>query len=407
MSFGQSLSGLAAAAQDLDVIGNNIANSATVGFKSGTATFADVYANSRVGLGVQLASVNQDFSVGNITSTGNPYDMAIDGPKGMFRLQDQNGQILYSRNGQFFADKDNYVVNAQGQRLTGYPVGAGSTNLTTLRVPVGNIAPSPTSQMTSQINLDTNATVIDPVVTPFDPTVASTYSYSLPITTYDSLGNSHQLTQYFAKAAGTPPAQSNWNVYYRLDGNALTSPTDAAPYKMSFNGAGTLTSPVTSALTMTQPGSANALAAPLNITLDYTSSTQFGGDYSSNFSQNGYTTGNFAGVSFSPDGTMMASYTNGQTQSVGTLALATFNNLQGLQSVGGGAWIETSTSGQAIVGRPGSNGLATVKGQSVEDSNVDVSKALVSMIIAQRTYQANAQSIKTQDQVMQSLITGL
>jgi fagellar hook-basal body proteins len=406
MSFGQSLSGLAAAAQDLDVIGNNIANSATVGFKSGAATFADVYANSRVGLGVQLASVNQNFAVGNITSTSNPYDMAIDGPIGMFRLQDPSGQVMYSRNGQFFADKDNFVVNTQGQRLTGYPVGTGTTNLVPLKVPVGNIAPNATSQMTSQVNLDANATVIDPLVTPFDPTVSASYSYSLPITTYDSLGNAHQLTQYFAKAAGTA-TQSDWNIYYRLDSNPLTSPTDAAPFAMSFNGAGTLISPVSSPLVVTQPGFANAPAAPLNINLDYTSSTQFGGDFSSNFGQNGYTTGNFAGVSFSPEGAMVASYTNGKTQSVGSLALANFNNLQGLQSVGGGAWIETSASGQAIVGRPGSNGLASIKGQSVEDSNVDISKELVKMIIAQRTYQANAQSIKTQDQAMQSLISGI
>ncbi len=414
MSFGQGLSGLNAAAQDLDVIGNNIANSATVGFKSGTATFADVYANSRVGLGVQLASVNQSFAIGSITSTGNQYDMAINGATGMFRLQDTSGQIMYSRNGQFFADKDNYIVNAQGQRLTGYPAGGGATSLAPVKVPVGNIPPTATSQMTTQANLDANAAVI-PTAPVFDPANPATYTHSLPITTYDSLGNAHQLTQYFVKRASTPvppatPTQSNWDVYYRLDGNALNppGPTDAAPFKMAFDNAGTLTTvPSTATLQINQPGAANSPAAAMTVAVNYASSTQFGGTFSSNFTQNGYATGNYAGLSIGSDGSIVASYTNGQTQSVGSLALATFNNLQGLQSTGGNAWIETSASGQAILGRPGSNGLASIKGQSVEESNVDMSKELVNMIIAQRTYQANAQTIKTQDQVMQTLITGL
>lgn len=404
MSFGQGLSGLNAAAQDLDVIGNNIANSGTVGFKSGAATFADVYANSRVGLGVQVASVNQNFAIGSITGTGNQFDMAIDGAKGMFRLQDTSGQIMYSRNGQFYADKDNYVVNAQGQRLTGYPAGGTATSLAPIMVPVGNIAPAATSQMTTQTNLDANAAVIDPVATPFNPANAATYTHSLPLTVYDSLGNSHQLTQYFAKAAASG-SSSNWNVYYRLDNNPLTAPTSAFP--MTFNAAGTLTSAPSASLTVNQPGGAGSPAAPLNITVNYAGSTQFGGAFSPNFTQNGYTTGNYASMSIGADGSIVASYTNGQTQSVGSLALANFNNLQGLQSVGGNAWIETSASGQPILGRPGSNGLAAIKGQSVEQSNVDMSQELVKMIIAQRTYQANAQTIKTQDQIMQTLITGL
>src|SRR5690554_1927447 len=123
MGFGQGLSGLNAASQTLDVIGNNIANSGTVGFKTGTATFADVYANSRVGLGVQVASINQRFTSGIVSATGNQFDMAIDGPKGFFRVVDGSGHVLYTRNGQFFADKDNRIVNAQGQQLTGYAPG--------------------------------------------------------------------------------------------------------------------------------------------------------------------------------------------------------------------------------------------------------------------------------------------
>ena len=405
MSFGQGLSGLNAASQNLDVIGNNIANSGTVGFKAAHATFADVYANSRVGLGVQVASINQRFSVGTITGTGNQFDMAVDGPKGMFRVQDTSGNVLYTRNGQFFADKDNYIVNAQGHRLTGYA--AAGTDLVPIKVPVGNIAPAATGTVTFKTNLDANSPAIDPATLPFSITNPDTYTHSLPIAVYDSLGNSHQLTQYFAKRAETagPPAASNWDVYYRHDGAQLDSPNDAAPVKMVFNSAGVLTSTAAATLSMADPGLPGAPANALLITANYAGSTQFGGPFSPNFVQNGFPTGEYASMSIAPDGSIFANYTNGETQNVGTLALVDFNNLHGLQPAGGNAWIETSASGQPIVGRPGSNSLATIKGEAIEESNVDMSQELVNMIIAQRTYQANAQTIKTQDQVLQTLIT--
>src|SRR5690606_15937005 len=155
MGFGQGLSGLNAAAQSLDVIGNNIANSGTVGFKAGTATFADVYASSRVGLGTQVASINQRFTIGSVSSTGNQFDMAIDGASGLFRVTDPSGSVLYTRNGQFSPDKEGYLVNAQGYRLTGYE--EGGTNLVPVRVPTGNIAPSATSGVLSKLNVDANA----------------------------------------------------------------------------------------------------------------------------------------------------------------------------------------------------------------------------------------------------------
>src|SRR5690606_33419859 len=158
MGFGQGLSGLNAAAQNLDVIGNNIANSGTVGFKAGSATFADIYANSRVGLGVQVASINQRFTTGIVSSTGNQFDMAIDGSKGFFVVQDPNGAQFYTRNGQFFADRENKIVNAQGQQIMGYA--PGGTNLIGMTVPVGNIDPVATSNIANQVNLDANVAVV-------------------------------------------------------------------------------------------------------------------------------------------------------------------------------------------------------------------------------------------------------
>lgn len=497
MGFGQGLSGLNAAAQNLDVIGNNIANSGTVGFKSGSATFSDVYANSRVGMGVQVASINQRFTGGNLTSTGNQFDMAIDGDKGLFRVLDTSGNVLYTRNGQFFADKDNYIINAQGHRLTGY--GASGTDLVPIMVPLGNIPPRATQDVdgalgvTTKTNLDANASVVYPaerlglaqletvpagtsysyyyrtnadgtinwftdnatpptaapalaagdyttqsgeaftwdgtdtitspgglpaagsnelafvpasVARPFSPSDPESFTHSLPISVYDSLGNAHQLTQYFVKReSALGSSDSNWQVYYRLNGQEIASHPDANPADLTFSNSGLLLTGGNQAINITNPGGINSPAEDMSFTLSYTGSTQFGSPFSPNFTQTGYRSGEYAGMTISADGSIVANYTNEQTQAMGYIALADFNNLQGLQPVGGNAWIETGASGGPVVGRPGTNGLATLRGQAVEESNVDMSQELVNMIIAQRTYQANAQTIKTQDQILQTLIT--
>lgn len=474
MGFGQGLSGLNAAAQNLDVIGNNIANSGTVGFKTGTATFADVYANSRVGLGVQVASINQRFTTGIVSSTGNQFDMAIDGEKGFFRVIDGSGQVLYTRNGQFFADKDNKIVNAQGQQLTGYA--PGGTNLVGITVPVGNSLPEATSRIDNTINFSADAEVVPPITAvpgsvtldvagvptpytytidgagvytwapgapadgpyttgvpavtvtltggqpdvaiptgggntafvaavppiPFDPANPNSFSNSMPITVFDSLGNEHRLVQYYTKreSVGT---ESVWDVNFTVDGNIVGTAPAAT---LHFDTAGRLTGPTTNFnLAYPFPVGSASPAAPLAINVDFASATQFGGKFTQNFTVNGYATGEYASMSIGANGDIIANYTNGKKVPQGVIALADFNNLQGLQPVGGNAWIETANSGQPVLGQPGSNGMAVIKGQSVEESNVDMSQELVNMIIAQRTYQANAQTIKTQDQILQTLIT--
>ncbi|MDH1525245.1 flagellar hook-basal body complex protein [Achromobacter mucicolens] len=485
MGFGQGLSGLNAAAQNLDVIGNNIANSGTVGFKSATASFADVYASSRVGLGVKVAAINQRFTVGAVTGGGGEYDIAIDGAKGMFRVTDQSGSVMYTRNGEFLVDKNNFIVNAQGYRLTGYPAGAIGANPVELQLPTANVAPQATSTATTVANLDANAKVIYQVDTvtspavpgsvtlggtaytftkaaggaltwapgnppantygtapntvtidgtgqvtagaledipgfvdytaavteigkPFDPKISSTYTNASPMTVFDSLGNSHQVMQYFVKreaAAGT----SVYDVYYTMDGQAMAPTTEAGgvwgnPQQFTFNNAGTLTSAPIVNLTFAQPGGTATPADPLNIAVNYTGTTQYGSNYKLVAKPDGYTSGEFSGINISSDGSLVASYTNGETQVVGTLVLADFSNLQGLQPVGNNAWKETAASGQPILGQPGTNSMSTVVGQATEASNVDMSRELVNMIIAQRTYQANSQTIKTQDEIMQVLM---
>ncbi|MFC3338448.1 flagellar hook protein FlgE [Paracandidimonas soli] len=412
MGFGQGLSGLNAAAQDLDIIGNNIANSGTVGFKSSSASFADVYASSRVGLGTQVSRVNQRFTIGTVAGTGNQFDMAIDGQKGLFRLVDASGAVLYSRNGEFFPNKDLQLVNAQGHRLTGYAMNADGTpgnTLIPINVPVGNIDPVATSNIKFQTNLDADAKPIDGATIPFSSSDPASFTQSYPLDIYDSLGNKHVLTQYFVKrdAIGS---ESVWDVYYEsstLDG--LPDYTDPAtvPQQLRFSDAGVLTTPTaTVGISATvQTAGSGSPAAALDIAMNYAGSTQFGSPFAPNFTVDGYASGEYASMSIGVDGAIQANYTNGATKKVGYIALADFNNLQGLQPVGGNAWIETAASGQPILGTPGTNGLAQLKGQAVEQSNVDMSQELVKMIIAQRTYQANAQTIKTQDQILQTLIT--
>jgi len=407
MGFGQGLSGLNAASQDLDVIGNNIANSGTVGFKASSASFADVYASSRVGLGAQVSHINQRFTVGTVESTGNQFDMAIDGPKGFFRLQDSSGSVLYSRNGEFFADKDWFLTNAQGHRLTAYNADANGMPgnvLEPVRIPSGATAPEATGNMTFAANMDASQPAIDPAAKPFDANDPSTFTKSYSLKVFDSLGNAHQLTQYFVKRPPDASGNSQWEVHY--SGGATLGVT-TPPQTLKYNANGVLiepTAPVTIAATVNASATGSS-AAPVSINLNYTGSTQFSAPFATKFTVDGHTAGELTSVSFSADGAIQANYTAGAPKILGYVALADFNNLQGLQPMGGNAWAETSTSGQAIMGTPGTNGLAKLKGQAVEKSNVDMGQEMVKMIIAQRTYQANAQTIRTQDQVLQTLIT--
>jgi len=413
MGFGQGLSGLNAASQDLDVIGNNIANSATVGFKASSASFADVYASSRVGLGTQVSNINQRFTVGTVETTGNQFDMAIDGAKGFFRMQGANGEVLYSRNGEFFVNKELFLSNAQGHRLTAYNADASGmpgNTLSAVRLPTGTTAPEATRNISFATNLDASQKTIAPVAGAADDGFKaddpSTYTKSTSLTVYDSLGNAHQLTQYFVKrpvAAGQ--SESQWDVYY--SGGASLGAITPTKQTLTFNASGVLlapTAPITLGATV-DTGATGSPAEPLAISLNYTGSTQFNTPFATQQTVDGHTAGELTGVSFAANGAIQANYSSGAPKILGYVALADFNNLQGLQPVGGNAWAETSASGQAVVGTPGTNGLALLKGQAVEKSNVDMGQEMVKMIIAQRTYQANAQTIKTQDQVLQTLIT--
>lgn len=402
MAFSQGISGLGVAAANLDVIGNNIANSSTVGFKSAAATFQDVYAGSRVGLGASVSGVTQNFTQGVTQSSTRPLDVAILNGDGFFRLSSTTGEVMYSRNGQFTRDKDGYIVNADGLRLTGYGVNAsGGINGGTaspIQIPTASMTPQATGKINAEFNLD--ARLAAPTKTPFNATDSATFSYSNAVgPIYDSLGNPHDVSVYFVKNA----AANSWDVYGTSDGAPLNG--GAALTNLAFSNGGVMTAPASGQLNIGPITFANG-AAPLSATVDLTGTTQFGAANSmSKLNQDGFRSGELTSFSINPDGTITGKFSNEQTKLLGQIVLSSFANPNGLEPKGNNVWAETLASGNALTGTPGEGTkLGSLQSGALESSNVDLTSELVNLIVAQRNYQANAQTVKTQDQVMQTLM---
>ncbi len=533
MAFEQGLSGLNAASKGLDVIGNNIANANTVGFKSSQAQFSDVFASSLLGggtsagIGTQVAAVAQEFLQGNVSSSSNPLDVAINGG-GFFRMDD-NGAITFTRNGQFHLDKTGTIVNAQGQAVTGYPVDANGLIVpsapTPLQIPTGDISPRVTGTVDATINLDarlaqpeagtagsvtgtggplvfpltitagTNdtlnltlngtagvatiapgayataaslATAVQSAINAvaafsgagysataaasanelnitsnqigngstvavtggnaqasldmsavtttvgsdnFDPTDPTSYNNSTSLTLFDTLGNPHLMSIYFVKTA----LPNQWDAYANTDGTAIANVDlgngAGVPTKLDFSTGGILTTPmpVTATINLaavaTSLGFVNGAATPLSLQMDFGGTSQFGSSFGvTSLAQNGYSSGRLAGLSVGQDGVIQGRYSNGQSRNIGAIVLANFNNPQGLKPLGNNQWAETSDSGTATVGAPDTGSLGILQPSSVEESNVDLTAELVNMITMQRAYQANAQTIKTQDSLLQTIV---
>jgi flagellar hook protein FlgE len=403
MSFQQGLSGLAAASRNLDAIGNNVANANTVGFKSSSLVFADVYANSlgaslstTVGIGTAVAAVQANFGQGNLRSTSNPLDVAING-SGFFRM-DTNGAISYTRNGQFHLDKEGFIVNATGSKLTGYGVDANGNILVSSPAPlqVSSAQLPATATTTGEIGLNLDAREATPVSAPFDINNAQTYNKATSLTIFDSLGNSHALSTYYVKTAA-----NTWEVYAALDGTALPSSIGT----LNFNSDGSLNTTTTTlplSVSLTMGGGA---VTPQAVALDYDTATQFGSPFSvDTLTQDGFAAGQLAGYGINDDGTVVGRYSNGQTRDLGQIVLSNFKNPQGLNPLGNNQFGESGESGQPIPGVPGASNFGVVQSGVVEESNVDLTRELVDMITAQRVYQANAQTIKTQDQVLNTIV---
>ena len=402
MPFAIALSGLNAASDDLGVTANNVANVNTTGFKMSRAQFAEVFAvgtqsvsSSAAGSGVRLSDIAQQFTQGNIDFTDNALDLAIGG-EGFFVISD-NGARSYTRAGAFGIDNQGYVVNAQGSRLQAYPyAGSGLFNTgtpTDLQLTIGSNPPSATTRSSLGINLPANAPVpANPVFDPLDP---SSFNHTTSVTVYDSLGAAHTATVYFIRDA----APNTWNTQVEIEGTAVTGAGQVV-----FNPDGTLNSPPGGlmALGAYDPGTG---AAPITMSLDFNLATQFGDNFGVNsLSQDGFTTGRLTGVSVDPEGVVFARFTNGQSTSLGKLALANFVNPQGLQQLGDTTWGESFQSGDALLGEAGTASFGNIQSGALEASNVDLTAQLVQMITAQRNFQANAQMISTADTITQTVI---
>ncbi|WP_312758669.1 flagellar hook protein FlgE [Pantoea brenneri] len=398
MSFSQGLSGLNAASQALDVVGNNIANSQTVGFKTGSIAFADVFAGSQVGMGVQVSAVNQSFTDGVLGAGTGSLDMGIQG-NGFFRLQNEAGRVFYSRNGQFQKDANGYVINNQGMFLTGYqatgtpPTIQPGAAVGPIQIPDGQMPARASDSGTLNGNLPSGSEVV--TNTTFDPTDSTSYSTApTMIDAYDSLGNKHTINVYFAKTA-----DNQWTAYSQ----DITAPgTGFQQTALQFDSSGQLT---TSPAKLNVQGAAYDGGEALNFDLDLTGMTQQASEFSMNSpSTTGYAPGLMNGYTVGDSGQVIASYSNGQQQLLGQVVLSNFTNPGGLSSQGNNCWSETPESGQPVTGISGSGSLGTLYGNKVEASNVDLSKEMVNMIVFQRNYQSNSQTIKTQSELLQTLV---
>lgn len=514
MSFQQGLSGLNSSSKALDVIGNNIANSSTVGFKSAETHFADVYANSlsgagasQVGIGSTVSGIQQTFTQGNITATNNPLDISINGD-GFFRMS-QGGTITYTRNGQFHLDNEGYIINDQNMRLTGYQANAAGVILPSspvdIKLSASQIAPRATSeslagQITAGLNLDSRSTVPSAMANAttaasgaaalvaaaaadaaalagataasvadaaaaavsaattqagtlaggsdsavaaaqsaaeavaqaaadaaavagatvsdvtgaasgavdvyadaaeagqqFDYQDPTTYNYSTALSVYDTLGVAHTLTLFFGRTA-----TGDWDV------NATLGRADPQSVgTLSFDASGKLTTgmPIDLPEWDLATGADSPWSPSGDNGINFSTTTQYGSDSSvDSLSQGGYAPGSLTGLSVGSDGVVIGRYSNGQARNLGQVVLATFANPNGLQSLGNNQWALTSVSGPELISEPGSGGRGVLQSSAIEESNVDLTAQLVSMITQQRNYQASAQTIKTQDSIMQTLV---
>ncbi|MCI0508842.1 flagellar hook protein FlgE [Chromohalobacter marismortui] len=386
MGFSQSLSGVNAASSQLDTIGNNIANSQTVGFKSSTTQFADIYANSQ-GLGTRVAATVQNFTTGSLETTGRALDLAIAGD-GFFQFS-QNEQMAYSRNGQLTMSADGYFENAQGARLTnqqGEP----------LQITQFSQGAQATTDVQSGFNLDAEAETLTPLPAGgFNPNNSDTYNYVTNAgTVYDALGVGHDLSLYYTKTA-----DNTWSANAVMEGQVVGTTTG-----MTFDsGSGDLTANgVINATAST--AALGTGAAPMNFNINLEDSTQYGQEFElRSFTQDGNTAGTFVGVEITENGEIMANYSNGNSGEVGTIGMANFRNPEGLTPEGDNLWTATEASGAALVGQAGTGQLGSLESGTVEASNVDLTQELVDMIIAQRNFQANTNAIQTQSDVMKEV----
>lgn len=446
MAFNTALSGVNAASKNLDVIGNNIANVSSNGFKRSRAEFGDLFAsdpfgNSKTaaGQGALTDIVRQNFAAGSLNFTERSLDFAVKGAGFMVTQPDPNAQQFnYTRDGAFGVDNKGFVINSTNERLMALPVtedgAVTSTSLASavpVQVPATGGAPQETGEVDITANLPSDAEApLDATGTalvPFDPDDPDTYNSSTSTTVYDSLGSAHTVTTYFRQDdPATGAAPNTWEMYVRVDGErpedgAGGAGAGAGPHTIIFNDDGTIN-------TVTPASGPNAgTAGPPSTTpipileeaadlgtgaqdLDFNinvgqETTQFNAGFSvSELTQDGNTVGRLSGLSTNEEGLIQAEFTNGDSRPLGKIMLADFRNNQGLKPIGSNAWQETLDSGEPIIGEAGTGRFGNVASGALETSNVNLTNELVSLITAQRDFDANARTIDVENQVSDTII---
>ncbi|WAR44021.1 flagellar hook protein FlgE [Methylomonas rapida] len=416
MAFTTALSGLNAASNNLAVTGNNIANANTTGFKRSRSEFADVYATSvggvsriQPGAGVRVANVAQQFNQGVLSFTENNLDLAISG-EGFFTMAKSPTEVnnlSYTRSGEFKLDKEGYLVNNQGNALlvykpNGTKVTDGFSIGVTQPVQIKTLTGPPLA--TDNVKIAINVNVDDKTPDdPFDFTDPETYNSQTSVTVYDSLGSPHILTAYYAKSA----TANTWNVYHYMSepGAPANVKTLVHSGTLEFNSSGQLTVPTDGKFALNPYPVTNGAASVTIDSMDYTGSTQVQQKFSVNeLTQNGLPAGQLTGVDIDDEGVIFARFSNGGSQTVGKVALTRFPNVNGLTKLGDTAWAQGADSGEPIRGEAGSNNFGGIQSGALESSNVDLAAQLVNLIVAQQHYQANAQTITTENTIMQAIL---
>jgi flagellar hook protein FlgE len=401
-----AISGLNANGVSLSVIGDNIANMNTVGFKESRAEFADLLSqsigrsagNSQIGRGVMVSDVSPLFTQGSFETTSSPLDMAVDGDG--FFIVNQTGANYYTRAGQFSIDATGYVVNPEGLRLQGYQYTAaglptsvvGDVNLSSV-----NSQPNPTANASMTVNLDSRENATGPfnIANP-----QQTSNYSTSMTIYDSLGNPHLVTNYFTKTGANT---WDYNVVAAVDIAGTLGVISNGT--LQFSSAGALTAPAGGTFATTFDFSPWGAAAGQTTTFNVGNMTQYGSASSTiALSQDGYTSGDLLSLSISDTGVATGVFTNGQTRPMAQVALARFSAPTELTKLGRNLYAESVGSGTPVVGQPKNSGNGRLLSQTLEQSNVDLADEFVKMISAQRGFQANSRVITTSDELMQELV---
>ena len=405
MTLEIALTGINAASSELDAISNNIANNATSGFKRSRVEFADVYALSTfgggtpsAGQGVQVAGVRQEFEQGDMQFTDRNLDLAVEG-LGLFRLND-NGAVVYTRSGNFGLDREGFIVNASGNKLTGYGVN-GEDEIqpitTDLQIDYTDLQPNESTRVEVEANLDIKAQVLDP----FDVNDPGTFNFSTSTTVYDSLGSAEVANLYFRRDAA-----NTWSAFTYIDGQPISNDPLVGD-QLTFDASGALVDVNGSpdGMYTTSPYTPASGADDIVLEFDISEMTQFDNSFGINrIVQDGYSAGRLEDFDIDEVGVIFGRFSNGQAKTMGQITLTNFPNMEGLKQTGTTSWTETFASGEPATGAPGSASLGSLQAGALEGSNVDITKALVSMIGAQRSFQANAQVISTGDTITQTII---